>query len=293
MTFEIKVAIAAMALLACSSLAHAAPPSPDNAPIQLPLDIDLDPGLQGANLAATPANDDLEREYPRVALLMGLAGHATMTCKALTDGRLDDCHVVEEDPIGLGFGAATVRTAAFFRVKPATRNGQPIEAKITIPLAWRTEEGHPPTLAPPLASASPAALMLAHRVVTLEDMAGRKRASWQPMIEQQTAELMTEGDAQAGQTLIDAFRQGLNDAIQEDVERQAHELGARLGEADLRATVAFLETPAGKAWLSVDRLSGAGSEKTFYRRVAALARNHYCPQTSGCGGPKASSPAAP
>ncbi len=216
--------------------------------------------------------------------MMELGGHATITCTALTDGRLDNCHVVDENPVGVGFGAATVRAAAYFRVKPAMKDGKPVAGKITIPLRWQTAQSHAEVAAAPLAVASPTALALARRVVVLEEVADRTRAGWRPMLEHQTAELMAQGDAQSGQALLDAFRQGLDDAVQEEVERQAHELGAHMSEENLRATAAFLETSAGKAWVETERQSGAGSQKTFYQRVAVLARNHYCPQASGCPG---------
>ena len=283
MKIEIKSAALAMALLA-SGMAQAAPPPSSDEAIHLPLESDLSAGVVGPALAVAPANDDLQREYPRVALLMDLGGHATITCLAMTDGRLDDCHVVEEDPVGMGFGAATVRAAAYFRVKPGMKDGKPVEGRITIPLRWQAGEGHTQPVAAPLVSATPAALALGRRVVALEDVAERTRAAWQPMMEQQTAQLMTEGDAQAGQAVMDAFRLGLNDAIQEEAERQAHELGAHMSEANLQATIAFLETPAGKAWLGAEHQSGAGSQKNVYQRLAVLARNHYCPQTGGCSG---------
>ena len=54
------------------------------------------------------------------------------------------------------------------------------------------------------------------------------------MTERQTTQLMAEGDAQAGQAVIDAFRLGLDDAIPAEVERQAHELGAHRSEAGLQ-----------------------------------------------------------
>ena len=282
MKVEIKAVVLALAMTAVSGVARAAPPPSSDQAIHLPLDTDLSPGTDGPTLVTAPANDDLQREYPRVALLMDLGGRATITCMATTDGRLEDCHVVDEDPVGLGFGTATVRAAAYFRVKPGMKDGKPAEGRITIPLRWQTDKSHAQPAATPLASASPTALALGRRIVALEDVAERTRAGWQPMVEQQTAQLMAEGDAQAGQALMDAFRLGLNDAIQEEVERQAHELGARMSDADLRATIAFLETPAAKAWLEAGHQAEAGFRKTFYQRIAVLARTHYCPQPGGC-----------
>ena len=249
--------------------AHAAPPS--NSPIYLPLDENVVP----ASLTAAPRNEDLEREYPRIPLMMGLGGMASMTCKTFATGLLGDCHVVSEEPVGMGFGAATVRTAAYFRVRPAMMEGRPVEGSITIPLQWKTQERsvQPEVQLPP---ATPAALRLGRRIVQLEDASGRMQAVWSSTLEQQTAQLAETDDAQAGAGVIDAFRQGLADAIGAEVERQAHELAARESETDLEATVVFLESHAGQAWTSAQAKMQADAPKDFYERIAVAARAHLC-----------------
>jgi protein TonB len=50
-----------------------------------------------------------------------------------------DCVVVSETPAGYAFGAATLRLAKYFRLHPATKDGKPIEGKITVPLHWRAQ----------------------------------------------------------------------------------------------------------------------------------------------------------
>ena len=204
-----EAASLAAALLAIVDAAQAAPPAGGlNAPIQLPLDQDM----RVPELVETPKNDDLAREYPQVPSRMGLGGSASMTCKALTTGRLDDCHVVAENPEGLGFGAATVRTAVYFRVKPATRDGQPLEGSITIPLRWQMgEQPAPQPLA--LAPVSPAALALGRRIVELQNVAGQMQAVWRPFLEQQNAQVVASSNPQTGQAMMDAFQQGLTEMI--------------------------------------------------------------------------------
>ena len=103
------------------------------------------------------------------------------------------------------------------------------------------------------------------------------------MLEQQTVQLAETDDAQAGQKVVDAFRQGLTDTIQLEAERQAHELGSRESEADLRATIVFLESSAGRAWISTQAQSEADAPKDFYQRIAVAARGHLC--HSDCPGP--------
>ena len=259
----------AAACLMLSGAAHAAPPGADTgAPIYLPLDQDV----ASAELTATPDNEDLEREYPRIPLMMGLGGEATMTCKALANGSLSDCHVVSESPEGLGFGVATVRTAVYFHVKPATLDGKPVEGTV----GWQTQSQparHPVTRAP----ASPAALALGRRLVELQGVAGRMQTLWRPTLEQQNAQLVASGDLQTGQAMMDAFQQGLSEMTQQEAERRAHVLAAHESEADLKAAVAFLESPPGRAFIAADAQASDDMPKDFGQRVAAAARAHFCP----------------
>jgi protein TonB len=64
-------------------------------------------------------------------------GAATVGCVVQPDGALTDCQVISETPQGYGFGAAAVKAAARFRMRPATRDGEPVVGRVTIPLKWR------------------------------------------------------------------------------------------------------------------------------------------------------------
>ena len=273
MKFAMEIGLLAAASLTFAGAARAAPPAADTAaPIYLPLDQEV----TSAVLMAAPRNDDLAREYPQVPSRMGLSGSASMTCKALITGRLDDCHVVAESPEGLGFGAATVRTAVYFRVRPATQNGQPVEASITIPLRWQMGDSAAPQPLR-LAPASPAALALGRRVIELQGVAGQMQTLWRPFLEQQNAELVASSNPQTGQAMMDAFQQGLTEMIQQEAERRAHVLAAEESEADLKAAVAFLESPPGRAFIAANAQAFDDMPKDFGQRIAAAARAHFCP----------------
>jgi hypothetical protein len=263
-----------VALLIASQAAQAAPPASvvDGPAVSLP----LDQGATPASLAEAPSNEDLQREYPRIALMMGLGANVSMACKTLADGRLDDCHVTSEEPDGMGFGAATVRTAVYFRVKPATKDGVPVEGSITIPLRWQTE-GFPPPATLTLAPASPNALVLARQVVALQGVTAQMQARWRITLQQQSAELLTGNFTKTGQAMMAAFRAGLADAIQGEAERQAHVLASQESEADLKATISFLQSPPGRAWTAAELRSEADAPNDFKRRILAAAHARYCP----------------
>ncbi len=53
----------------------------------------------------------------------GSEGVATIQCKTTAEGGLTDCAVLSEEPAGLGFGAAALRTAALIHLKPTAEGG--------------------------------------------------------------------------------------------------------------------------------------------------------------------------
>jgi len=58
-------------------------------------------------------------EFPRAAQRAGVeAGRVVLTCHVLPDGRISECSV-EEDPAGVGFGAAALASMKDARLNPA------------------------------------------------------------------------------------------------------------------------------------------------------------------------------
>jgi protein TonB len=54
------------------------------------------------------------------------------------DGKLESCNVTSEDPSGLGFGAAALKMASLFQMKPETRDGEPVAgASVTVPIVFK------------------------------------------------------------------------------------------------------------------------------------------------------------
>ena len=92
--------------------------------------------LSTAALTQQPDNDDLQQYYPEEDLRNEKGGSASMNCTVTVRGTLTNCQVVSATPPE--FGPATLKTARFFRVKPASRDGKPVEGSITIPLRWQT-----------------------------------------------------------------------------------------------------------------------------------------------------------
>lgn len=58
--------------------------------------------------------------YPDTALRRGLSGMAVISCFAREDGRLEDCRIEVDRPMGAGFGTASLRAATDARVSAIT-----------------------------------------------------------------------------------------------------------------------------------------------------------------------------
>ena len=134
----------------------AAPPSPGTAPEALkPLEVAPVAVLRGQPVEippppagymppvvhmpwkTIPSRSDIAANYPPRALAMKIEGHVAIKCRATAQRLLSDCVVLSEDPAGFGFGEATLKLAAFFRLKPSNEDGAPPEGgSIRLPIRW-------------------------------------------------------------------------------------------------------------------------------------------------------------
>jgi hypothetical protein len=107
--------------------------------------------LAGPSLAAPRANhpadwlkkptpEELLAVWPRAGL--GRPGHALVHCIATVQGTLRDCRVKLESPPGLGFGEAALILTRQFLMKPAIKNGVPVEDEVNIPINWDPLQPH-------------------------------------------------------------------------------------------------------------------------------------------------------
>lgn len=94
--------------------------------------------LTNPDWISRPNADQVERAYPEEALRQGITGTATLNCQVTSAGGVIGCTVNTETPAGRGFGRAALSLTRYFRIRPGTDNGQPIEgASVLIPIRFQ------------------------------------------------------------------------------------------------------------------------------------------------------------
>jgi TonB family protein len=84
-----------------------------------------------------PGPNDMAYGYPAAAAHRSMQGEAVISCHIQADGRMRDCAVTREAPLGVGFGEASLRLMPLFRVDMSKGPGLVAAGKmISIPIRW-------------------------------------------------------------------------------------------------------------------------------------------------------------
>jgi len=83
--------------------------------------------ITNADFLQQPNGDDLASVYPDRAQRLDKTGSAVLHCIVNAQGKLTSCSVSNEDPPGYDFGEAAIKASKFFKLKPATSDGRPID----------------------------------------------------------------------------------------------------------------------------------------------------------------------
>jgi hypothetical protein len=75
-----------------------------------------------------PTGSDLEKYTPARAADQKISGATVVECQAIQN-KFKNCRTVREDPRGFGFGAAAIRLATVFQLRPLDQENQPVEGR--------------------------------------------------------------------------------------------------------------------------------------------------------------------
>jgi protein TonB len=93
--------------------------------------------LTNPDWISRPTAHQVEQAYPEADLREGITGSATLSCQVTSAGGVVGCKINVETPPGRGFGRAALALTHYFRIRPGTDNGLPIEgASVLIPIRF-------------------------------------------------------------------------------------------------------------------------------------------------------------
>jgi TonB family protein len=130
-------------------------PGAEGRRVQVPVGFHLQPDEVGADPATKtpgfyipddqikwlerPTVQDFLMTYPPEAVRHDIEGYAALACRVTTDGRLDACAVVQEQPFNAGFDKAALALAAKFRMAPRLADGRAIANGVILQgMSWST-----------------------------------------------------------------------------------------------------------------------------------------------------------
>ena len=98
------------------------------------------PAAAPLNWIERPEGGDFARAYPMRALREGVSGRVDIQCVIQSDFRPGDCTILAEEPVGYGFGAATVRIMRKFRLREIAPNGETtVGVQVRMPITWTVQ----------------------------------------------------------------------------------------------------------------------------------------------------------
>jgi TonB family protein len=212
--------------------------------------------LQNPDWLEQPDKRQLASSTPVWAQRFGVSGAAILLCQAGDVGLLKDCLVAGETVSGMGFGAAALRLAKYYRfdLEKAHKKGGAVAVSVVFDVDT--------PVTPPEPSPAPADRMaLATQILQAGDFSGDALQSWQRVLDQSPADREIDVDPNVRAIAEQAWIDGVKAAVPAAAERNAITVANTATREQLTAALAFSKSPAGKLYLR--------SNEIIDKRIAA------------------------
>jgi TonB family protein len=223
-----------------------------------------------------PTESQIQAAAPLNAGL-GLTGFVRLRCKVADLGLLDACEVAAEAPAGLGYGAAALSLTHSYQVAPALVPQGPAKGTATVRITFMPRALPGDAQVPP--HSSEGALALARQLADgdrrVPDFHERMAQRFREVLQAQSRVVSPE----AYERLEAAFAVAVADASDAWTEERASLIAAQLSEDEIAQGVAFIDTPAARAWWQRSILLSRNVDREIsplQARIAGDVRAEFC-----------------
>jgi hypothetical protein len=236
-----------------------------------------------------PSADLMADFYPKIAWFIDLKGLTRMECQTTSAGTLEHCKVTLEQPTGVGFAAAALQLAPAFHLEPRMEEGAPVGGdSVDFNIAWRLPPKDPALTAadPPMAPLDPESLALGRRLAVAT---GVMKGIEQQLLDWTRASIGAEDTDTQNQAVAvtTAVQQSIEAKTSDYLDIVARTYASEYSKTELRALVAFMESPVGQAWTSHSQTSATyqAAANRLWIGVTDDARRRFCSQSNCYGEP--------
>jgi hypothetical protein len=244
--------------------------------LDLPIEGDVAP-----HWTEMPTGEQMAEFYPRLAWGVRLTGKVRLACKQTAIGTLDHCSVLNERPAGLGFGTAAILLAGYFHTKPDPADDDvSFTILFTMPPDDSNQDNHlnyQPPPKPTLALALARQLVAAMQSTDQSTVTGNWcRDGLKGAVDQVVGE---EAATPQSTAVLESFGQACSAQAPNFLEHIAAAYADTYSEAELTSILAFVKSPAGKAWTTRGKAVADDqrrSEAAIWEAVFADTRKRLC-----------------